>query len=199
MINYYLLSTFKNDSIIFNKLVEEILKVTLPVKKQYPNYKNWFLNKHIPQVGINRETIIAVSKNTIVGVANTKCDNSEKKLCTLYIKEGFRFNKIGTTLLNMAFEILGTNKPMITISDDVIFYLRRFINKNNWELSEKLDNFYSYDHNEYVFNGSIYIPTGDEIGKIYRKENNNIIRITLLHILYNFKKNLKYIKIKNWN
>ncbi len=195
MINYYLLSTLKEDKTRFNKMILEILKVTLPVKKQYPDYKNWFLNKHIPFIGINRETIIAIDKNNIVGIANLKFDSTEKKLCTLYIKEGYRFNRIGTTILNMSFNILGTNKPMITISDDVIFYLRRFILKNNWELSQKLDNFYSYDHNEYVFNGSIYLPINDEVAKIYRKENNNIIRITLLHILYNYKKkkSLKYI------
>lgn len=194
MVNYYLLSTLKENKILFNKLVSEILNVTIPVKKQYPNYKNWFLNTHIPNIGINRETVVALINNNIVGVANLKFDNTEKKLCTLYIKEGFRFNKIGTELLNMSFEILGTNKPVITISDDVIFHLRKFILKNNWELSQKLDNFYSYDHNEYVFNGSIYLPINDEISKIYRKENNNIIRITLLHILYNHNKNiLKYI------
>lgn len=195
MVTYYLLSSLKEEKVKYDYLTREILKVTMPVKVQYPGYKTWFLNKHIPNIGIDRETILAIDKDMIVGVANLKFDSTEKKLCTLYIKEGFRFNKIGTTLLNMSFEILKTNKPVITISDDVIFSLRRFIVKNNWELSQKLDNFYSYDHNEYVFNGSLYLPVNDEISKIYRKDNNNVFRITLLHLLYNYKK--KSINIFN--
>ena len=112
----------------------------------------------------------------------------EKKICTLYVKPGFRFNRIGTNLLKMAFEQLGTSKPLITISDDKLYELKRFILNNNWEISEKLGNFYCYDHNEYVFNGTMYLPQeNDETFKIYRKDKNNIFRIIILHYFYQLK------------
>lgn len=191
MINYYdfnqLIKQGISDETYLN-ILTHILNVTLPVKGSYPEYKSWFLNKHVPNLGIDRNIIFAVYKQEIVGVANLKNGIDEKKICTLYVKNGFRHNKIGTALLNMSFEYLGTNKPLITISDDKLYELKRFIVKNKWEISEKLDNFYCYDHNEYIFNGTLYVPNCDnEVFKIYRKDKNNIFRIILLTHLFSFK------------
>lgn len=201
MVTYYDLNELINKGIsneIFLKIITEILNVTLPVKGSYPEYKSWFLNKHIPNLGKERNILFAVFKNRIVGVVNLKNSPDEKKICTLYVHKGFRFNRIGTTLLNMSFERLGTTKPLITISDDKLFELKRFILKNGWEVSEKLDNFYSYNHNEYVFNGSLYVPNDtDEVFKIYRKDKNNIFRVIVLSYTLSLKKYLKYILFEN--
>lgn len=198
MITYYDFNELVKSGIsneTYLKIIMHIKDITTPVKNSYPEYKNWFLNKHVPGLGINRNILFAVHKMEIVGVINLKNTDMEKKICTLYVKPGFRFNKIGTTLLKMAFEQLGTNKPLITISDDKLFELRKFIVNNNWEISEKLDNFYCFDHNEYVFNGSLYVPQkDDEVFKIYRKDKNNIFRITLLSYYYNLKNIIYKIK-----
>ena len=198
MITYYDLNELVKEGIsdkIYLDIITHILNTTLPVKASYPEYKNWFLNKHVPNLGIDRNILFAVYKNEIVGVINLKCNKTEKKICTLYVKNGFRHNRIGTTLLNMAFDRLGTNKPLITISDDKLYELKHFILKNNWEASEKLDNFYCFDHNEYVFNGTMYLPIeNDEVFKIYRKDKNNIIRIMILTIIYNIKNLLNKYK-----
>lgn len=198
MVNYYdlneLLKQVLSDE-FFLQIINKILEVTLPVKGAYPEYKNWFLNKHIPGIGKNRNILFAVYQEKIVGVINLKKSDEEKKICTLYVRKGFRFNRIGTTLLKMAFDYLGTDKPLITISDDKLFDLKRFIVKHKWEISERLDNFYTYNHNEYIFNGSLYVPNQeDEVFKIYRKDKNNIIRISILHWYYKIqkRKQLKY-------
>ena len=191
MITYYDFNELVKQGIsneVYLNIITHILNVTLPVKGSYPEYKSWFLNKHVPNLGIDRNIIFAVYKFEIVGVINLKNSEQEKKICTLYVKKGFRHNKIGTTLLKMAFNYLGTNKPLITISDDKLYELKRFIIDNDWEISEKLNNFYCYNHNEYVFNGTIYVPNNDdEVFKIYRKDKNNIFRIILLTHLYNIK------------
>lgn len=198
MITYYNLNELVKSGIsneVYLKIIMHIKDITIPVKESYPEYKNWFLNKHVPGLGIDRNILFAVYKMEIVGVINLKCTETEKKICTLYVKPGFRFNKIGTTLLKMAFEQLGTSKPLITISDDKLFELKKFIISNNWEISEKLDNFYCFDHDEYVFNGTIYVPQEDhEVFKIYRKDKNNIFRITILHYYHSLKNILNKIK-----
>lgn len=192
MINYYDLNKLINSGLekdILDKIIISILNITLPIKQEYPEYKNWFMNTHVPNLGIKRNILFATYKNNIVGVVNIKSDEEEKKICTLYVEKGFRFRKVGTTLLNMAFNILETNKPLITISDSKIYDLKKFIVKNNWEVSQKLDNFYTYNNNEYVFNGSLYVPNNDdEVFKIYRKENNSIFRIVLITYFYKIKK-----------
>ena len=141
---------------IINQIIDEILKITLPVKDDYPDYKNWYLNTHIPGIGINRDIIFTVLKNKIVGIANIKID--EKKICTLYIRPGYRANKIGTELVKKCMDVLGTNKPLITISSNKLHLFQKIIKQNNWEYSEALSNYYTSGSDEYVFNGSLYLP-----------------------------------------
>lgn len=201
MIHYYSINSLIKSGIEQEKLEEllsKILSTTLPVKKEYPEYKDWFMHTHVPNLGNNRDILFAIFKNEIIGVINLKYTEEEKKICTLYVKKGFRFQKVGTNLLKMAFDTLGTNKPLITISDKKIFELKKFILANHWEVSQKLDNFYTYDHDEYVFNGSIYVPSKeDTVFKIYDKKKNNIIRITLLTYYYSIKE--IFIKKENQN
>lgn len=168
---------------MINNIILEILNTTLPVKDDYPEYKTWFLTKHIGSLGIDRDTLFTVYKDKIVGVANIKF--SESKICTLYIKQGFRANKIGTELLKLCMEMLGTSKPLITISSNKLSQFKKFIKANNWEYSETLNNYYTSDSDEYVFNGTMYLPKEKEIIK-----PNNFYHITLP---YN-KKFIMFIK-----
>lgn len=91
-VKYYSLKELinKNTPIeIIDKIIMEILKVTLPVKEDYPEYKNWFLNKQVKGISLDRDIIFAVYNNEIVGVSSIKGDSIEKKICTLYVKKMF--------------------------------------------------------------------------------------------------------------
>lgn len=165
------------DPNIVDKIIDEILKITLPIKDDYPDYKNWFLNTHIPGIGLDRDIIFTVYKNNIVGIANVKI--SEKKICTLYIKPGFRANKIGTQLVKHCMDYLGTNKPLITISSNKIHLFNKIIKQNNWEYSEFLSNYYTNGSDEYVFNGSLYLPKKEEEKKLIFTPKNHYFHITL--------------------
>lgn len=175
---------------IFDNIIIEILNITLPVKDDYPEYKTWFLTKHIESLGIDRDTLFTVYKDKIVGVANIKF--SENKICTLYIKQGFRANKIGTELLNHCMEVLGTSKPLITISSNKLSQFKKFIKANEWEYSETLNNYYTPGSDEYVFNGTMYMPKEKEIIKPIQKiiKPNNFYHITLPYT----KKFIMFIK-----
>lgn len=180
-----------------NKIIFEILKVTLPVKDDYPEYKDWFLNKQVKGLNIDRDIIYAQYNNEIIGVANIKGDDLEKKICTLYIKECFRKSLIGSNLIKMACRELETEKPLITISSNKIYDYRKIIIKNQWELSEELNGFYKQNSNEYVFNGSMYVrketPT-ESLIKIYKK-NDNIMKIE--YMIFTTRLNNIIIKISH--
>ena len=198
-INYYSLKKLvqngisKND---FDSLVIKILKATLPIKDDYPNYKDWFLNKQVKGMDNDRDIIFALCNDEIVGVSNIKKSIDEKKICTLYIKECFRKNSIGSSLIQMSFEELETNKPLVTISSNKIYDFRKIIIKNNWELSGELKNFYKNNSDEYVFNDSLFIKNEEPISsliKIYKKDD-NIFKINYMTINTKFNYFLYRIK-----
>lgn len=146
---------------IVNLITNEVLNITLPLKDDYPEYKTWFLIKHLEGIGNDRDILFTVYKKEIVGIANIKL--SEQKICTLYIRPGFRENKIGRMLVKTCMEVLGTNKPLITISSNKINLFKKIIKENNWEYSESLSNYYIIGSDEFIFNGSLFLPKEKEI------------------------------------
>ena len=53
---------------MIKNLLDQVLKISILVKNDYPDYKNWYLNTQIPGLYDNtRNIIIAHIKNRIVG------------------------------------------------------------------------------------------------------------------------------------
>lgn len=176
------------------KISLEVLKITLPIKDDYPDYKDWFLNKQVKGIGVDRDIIIATYNNEIVGVSSIKGDIEEKKICTLYIKECFRKNRIGLNLVKISCEELETSKPLITISSNKLDEYKKIISKYNWECDESIPNLYRNDTDEYVFNGSLYVKSYssiESIVKTYKKDSN------IKPIIIKLKNNDIIMKLKN--
>ena len=174
MIKYYSLKELIKKGLSteeIDKIVFDILEVTLKVKDDYPGYKEWFLNKQVKGIGIDRDIIFAVYNDEIVGVSSIKYDDSEKKICTLYIKKCFRKNQIGSRLVKISCEELETLKPLITISSNKLPEYRRIISKYNWECDESIAGLYSKDTDEYVFNGSLYVRKNSLDKSLVKKYN----------------------------
>ena len=203
IVRYYSLKDLinKNTPIdILDKIIMEILKVTLPVKEDYPEYKDWFLNKQVKGINIDRDIIFAVYNNEIVGVSSIKGDSNEKKICTLYVKKCFRKNSIGTNLVNLSCEELETDKPLITISSNKLYDYRKIILERDWECNEVIDDLYKLNSDEYVFNGSLYIKKEsacDQLIKTYKKNpNTRFIKIKVFNtridnMIISFRKYVK--------
>ncbi len=208
-IKYYSLKKLINDGLSpeeITRITTDILKVTLPIKDDYPEYKDWFLNKQVKGINVDRDIIFAMYNDEIVGVSNIKGNNTEKKICTLYIKDCFRKNSIGSNLINLSCEELETNKPLITISSNKIYDYRKIIIKNQWELSDELNNFYKENSNEYVFNGRLYVRKEtpiEQLIKVYKKDNNiikieyKIFNTKIENILFKLLSKLKRNELKN--
>ena len=130
------------------KLYEE----TKEIEKEYPNYKNWFIHKQIKELLEGKRDILFVEKDyKIIALACLK--KNENKICTLYVKEEYRKQKIGTKLLEESMKYLKTTKPFITISENKLSMFKSFINKYKWEIIEVNNNV--YNHKEYCLNGYI--------------------------------------------
>ena len=164
MINYYSLSKLISQGIDIEPIINEILLVTISAKTTYPEYTDWFINKHVPGIYLGtRDTIIAVHNNKIVGVSNIKREK-ENKLCTVYFDPKYRKQKLGLTLVDKSIELIGDSKPLITMPSSYLPQFKNIIKRYPSDI--QMDNFY-------IKNGAwtsipillLYIVSNCEIGR----------------------------------
>lgn len=160
------------------KLIQQVLILSLKVKQDYPDYKSWFLTTQVPGLYDNtRNIIIAHIKDKIVGFISLKKTKEEKKICTFYVEKNFRRNKIGTILVERAINYLEDEKPLITIPFNKLNEFTRIGEKLSWEITDIRENMYRADIPEVIVNGNasetssnIVLPDCNKsLKKIYRK------------------------------
>lgn len=141
---------------VVENLIHQVLTLSMQVKTEYPEYKNWFLTTQAPGIyDGTRNIIIAHIKDRIVGFVSLKKTAEEKKICTFYVEKKFRKNKIGTILVEKAIEYLGTEKPLITIPLNKLNEFTRIGEKYNWEISNIKENLYRLNNPEVIVNGEL--------------------------------------------
>lgn len=146
------------------KILNDVLILSLQVKDDYPDYKNWFITKQIPGIYDNtRNIIIAHIDGRIVGFASLKKTQEEKKICTFYVEKSFRRNKIGTLLMEKIVNYLEEEKPLITIPMDKLNEFIKISNKYNWEITDIKENLYRTTTPEVIVNGLILDSQKDVI------------------------------------
>jgi len=159
------------------KMLQQILVLSMQVKQDYPDYRNWFLNTQVPGLYDNtRNIIIAHIKERIVGFVSLKKTEEEKKICTFYVEKGFRQNKIGTILVEKAIEYLEEDKPLITIPLSKLHEFIRIGERLGWQITDIKENLYRIGIPEVIVNGeqrendSLLLPT-KSLKKTWRKYN----------------------------
>lgn len=135
-------------------LANDIYKLIDFVKKDYPNHYNWFFNIHLPETlnGDGRNILFIKDKGNVIGVANLFADETEKKICTLYVKEEYQGKGIGTMLVEESMKWLGTRYPIISLTKDRYSIYKPLIEKYNWKLTRKINGFYKEGVEEWFFN-----------------------------------------------
>lgn len=141
----------------FDRIIEEIYELTISLEQIYPRYKEWFFEKQVKGCHTSERNIFFVRNDNgeIVGMVSVKRNLTEQKICTLYVKEKYRNKKIGEALVEIAFEFLGTTKPLVTFSEDTYDFYKTIIKKYNWQLTEILDSKYQLGKKEYCYNGHL--------------------------------------------
>ena len=141
---------------VIKKLIDEVLLISIQVKYDYPDYKNWFLNKQVTGLYDNtRNIIIAHIDGKLVGFVSLKKTESEKKICTFYVEKRFRRNQIGLKLVEKSIEYLETEQPLITIPMDKLNEFIKIGNKYNWKVTNIIENLYRINNPEVIVNGSL--------------------------------------------
>lgn len=138
------------------KIIDDVFLISILVKEDYPDYKEWFISKQVPGIYEgSRNIIVAHIDAQIVGFVSLKKDELEKKICTFYVAKFFRKNKVGDLLSKKAMEWLECDKPLITIPNDKLYNFIRLSKKFGWTVTEIKDGLYRTNNPEIVLNGSI--------------------------------------------
>lgn len=137
-----------------NYSLKDILHPFLIADAQYPFYDAWYFGIFLP--GLRRGTrklIVCTYQTEPIGFALLKTTASEKKICRLIVHPDFRRSGIGSLLLERSFDLLETERPLISISDKRLYCLYPFLHRYGFRLEYVLDNYYRVNSSEYVFNG----------------------------------------------
>ncbi len=177
------------------KLLNDILLLSLRVKDDYPDYKIWYQNKQVPGIyDGTRNIIIAHYKGRILGFASLKKTKSEKKICTFYVEKSFRKNKIGTLLIEKAIAYLEEEQPLITIPMNKLNDFIKIANKYNWKITDIKENLYRTTTPEVIVNGSLVDQESSKIeqksfSKTYYLYKFTLIKFSLKRIINIFCEN----------
>lgn len=177
------------------KLLDDILILSLQVKEDYPDYKTWFQEKQIPGIYDNtRNIIVAHFNGRILGFVSLKKSKEEKKICTFYVEKSFRKNKVGTLLVERAITYLEEERPLITIPMNKLNDFIKIANKYNWQITDIKENLYRTTTPEVIVNGSLHElelakSKTTRLSKVYHYYKFMLLKATLKNSLAIFCKN----------
>lgn len=91
------------------------------LRSSYPNFDDWFMTRVLPGIYTGERTLIIEERgSTVVGLLILKHTANEKKLCTLRVRPEFENRGLGVRLFETAFERLGTERPLLSISESTL-------------------------------------------------------------------------------
>lgn len=129
---------------------------------EYSQFSEWYHRKVISGVLKGERTIIVKLWDAhICGIAILKRTNHEKKICTLRILTGYKCHGLGTELIRQSIDELGTEKPMITVSSNLISEFTPILRTFEFDLVGVYRNCYVSSIDEYAFNN--YLPEKQSI------------------------------------
>ena len=137
-------------------------RYTKELGEVYPGFETWFKAKVEPGLKSDvpdRELILlmAPEDGVVAGFAILKRTAKEKKICTFRISEGWRSEGAGQRLMRACFGYLGTDKPLITVSDKCKDSFEKIFRQFDFRQTQVIPDLYVSGSREYVFNG--YLDT----------------------------------------
>lgn len=125
---------------------------------EYSGFKEWFAGLFLCNGVLkkDREIIICECAFELAGIAILKNDDIEKKICTLRVAKPFQRQGIGQHLMELSFEWLEEEKPLITIHNSKKCEFKSLFERYDFELEEKKWGYYHLFSTELVYNG--YLP-----------------------------------------
>lgn len=121
----------------------------------YPEIKQWFNTKVLPGLLNNeRQIVVAYDGIQLAGFALLKNCEYEKKICTLKVLPDYvNAGSLGLKLFNKSFEILETELPLLSVSEQKLNNFEKIFKFYNFKHYETYADLYRKNIKELSFNG----------------------------------------------
>ena len=122
---------------------------------EYPGFNTWYDNLFTEnkELKSGREIIICEKEYSIAGIAILKSTEEEQKICTLRVAKRYQRQGIGKRLMELSFEWLHNDKPLLTMHSTKQHQFRHLMQYYGFELEQKNRNYYNIFSTELVYNG----------------------------------------------
>lgn len=121
----------------------------------YPFFGEW-LNMAMSELTTGRREALVLTEEDkprrLIGLTILKNDPEEKKICTIRVAPDYQRQGWGTALIKKSMEILGTDKPLITVSEKHIGVFKAFLKQFDFRVVNKVKSLYHVGEYEYFFN-----------------------------------------------
>jgi len=135
------------------KIKDTIFDVFQSMEIKYSNFSDWYDKVFVEVLmdNVRRDIVLAVDGTTIAGILILKDMDGEKKVCNIVVLPAYRKQGIANELFEIAFEYLGTRKPMLSMSQDLVPSFSGIIRKFKFKLTN-IDQAYNKDKPEFYYN-----------------------------------------------
>lgn len=125
------------------------------IRTYYPGFAIWFNRTVLPSLGKGRAILLARINGKLAGFCVLKRNPSERKICTLYVYEGFRSRGVGSTLVEYALKSLDERFPLVTVPEELLPMYEGFFRRFDFRLSGSRVGLYRVGKREFFFNGTL--------------------------------------------
>lgn len=124
------------------------------LRSSYPRFDQWFTSKVLPGIYTGeRSLLIETRGETVVGLLILKHTAFEKKLCTLRVRSEFESRGLGVRLFEAAFERLGTERPLLSVSESTLPKFARLFEHFGFAQAAAYRGLYRPRIQEFAYNG----------------------------------------------
>lgn len=150
--SYNKLTLFEKE-LYYNKCYYFVQKLNI----EYPYFNRWFNNlfQIFPYLKDDREILFCRYKNDIIGIAILKKTLEEQKICTLRVSKNFQKMSIGKKLMEMSFEWLENDRPLITVHKSKQHEFDKLFQRYGFQLEDKKWCYYHMFSTELAYNGEL--------------------------------------------
>lgn len=150
------------------------------LRSYYPNFDRWFSGKVLPGIHTGERSILLEYRNgNLAGFAITKDDGGEQKLCCLRVVDEYQnFNGMGLRLFEKAFDILKTEKPLLSVAEEKMAEYKRIFEYYDFELARKYVDIYRNGRSEFSYNGILSSPSDSPTLHSGKKAQPKLIRLS---------------------
>lgn len=139
-IRYLQLSQLIGERLLFSRMVYETYNLIEFISKDYQHFSEWYWTKAVPWIFNGQmDFFLATADDTnVVGILIAKKEQTERKICTLFVKPAYSNNGIGSSLVIRAFEYLETTTPIITFTDYKLQQFESLMKKFDWKVTKRI-------------------------------------------------------------